>query len=481
MVHLAALLTARTRVLIQAQVGAARTQQLRSRRQGRLPVEDDATIQVADHDGIAGDRAGLHQLILDTRGVQTIRKVAHGLVVGKVGLTHPALRLVTAHLEDFLAVLAGLAHRDLHAAADGLRTDDGTGGLEGRTLGAFFLDDAGQSKGQLLEALVGHGGHLEDGPAERLQLRARDLGEIAAVRNIDLVEDDDAGALHDRHVALDLRQVTLVGLQLGLDDAQVFDRLAICFESGGVEHVHDDGATLDVAQEVEAEASSLGGAGDQAGNVGNRVARVAGRHDAQVRDQRRKGVIGDLRARRTQGGNQRGLSGGGEANESHVRDGLQLKDDVALLAGLTKKREAGGLACLRRQRRVAQTAAAALGDHVARARARQVGEQLTRHRLDDSALGNRQDDVRAGLTLAEVTHAGRAVIRTTMRATVVVQQRGLLLAHLKDHRTAIAAVSAVGAGQRLKLFTLNRGNAVTAIATHRMQSHAIHEVCHCCS
>ena len=68
-----------------------------------------------------------------------------------------------------------------------------------------------------------------------------------------------------------------------------------------------------------------------------------------------------------------------------------------------------------------------------------------------------------------------------MRTTVVVQQRGLLLAHLKDDRATITAVSAVRAGQRLELFTLNRGNAVTTVATHRMQSHAIHEVSHCCS
>ena len=323
-VHLAALLTARARVLVQAQVGAARAQQLRSGRQGRLPVEDDASIQVADHDGVAGNRAGLHQLVLDARGVQAIRKVTHGLVVSKVGLTHPALRLVAAHLEHFLAILTGLAHRDLHAAPDSLGTDDGTSSLESGTLRALRLDDAGQNKGQLLQALVGHGRHLENGPAERLQVRARNLGEITPVRDVDLVQNDDAGALHDRHVALDLRQVTLVSLQLCLDDAQVLNRLAISLEGGRVEHVHDDGATLDVAQEVKAEASSLRGTGDQAGNVGDRVARVAGRHDAQVRDQRRKGVIGDLRARRAQGRNQRGLTRRREANESHVRDGLQL-------------------------------------------------------------------------------------------------------------------------------------------------------------
>ena len=152
---------------------------------------------------------------------------------------------------------------------------------------------------------MGHCGDLEDGPTKGLEVRARDLGEIATVRNIDLVEDDDAGALHNRHVALDLRQIALVGLQLRLDNAQVLNRLAIGLEGGGVEHVHDDGAAFDVAQEIQAEASALRGTGDQAGDVSDRVARIAGRHHAQVRDQRREGVVGNLRARRTQGGDQR--------------------------------------------------------------------------------------------------------------------------------------------------------------------------------
>ena len=217
---------------------------------------------------------------------------------------------------------------------------------------------------------MGHGGHLKDGPAERLQVRARDLGKITTVRDVDLVQNDDAGTLHNRHVALDLRQVALVGLQLRLDDAQVLNRLAIGLEGGGVKHVHDNRATLDVAQEVEAEASSLGGTGDQAGNVGHRVARIACRHDAQVRDQRRKGVIGDLGARRAQGRNQRGLTRRREADESHVRDGLQLKDDVALLAGLAQQGEAGGLTGLRRQRSIAQATATTFGDHVTGARTR---------------------------------------------------------------------------------------------------------------
>ena len=137
--------------------------------------------------------------------------------------------------------------------------------------------------------------------------------------------------------------------------------------------MHDDRAALDVAQEVQAQAFALGSAGDQAGNVSHRVARVAGRHDAQVWHERGERVVGDLRARRTHGGNQRRLASRRKADEGHVGHGLELQDNVAFLARLAQQSEARGLACLRRERRVAQAAATTLGDHEARARARQVG------------------------------------------------------------------------------------------------------------
>ena len=135
---------------------------------------------------------------------------------------------------------------------------------------------------------MGHGGHLEDRPAERLEVGTRDLGQVSPVGNIDLVQDDDAGALHDRHVALDLSQFALIGGQLGLDDAQILHGLAVGLESDRVQDVHDDGAALNVTQEIQAQASSLGRAGNQAGDVGDRVARIPRRHDAKIRHEGRK-------------------------------------------------------------------------------------------------------------------------------------------------------------------------------------------------
>ena len=151
---------------------------------------------------------------------------------------------------------------------------------------------------------MGHGGHLEDGPAKGFEVRAGDLSKIATIRDINFVEHDDTRTLHDRHVALHLRQVALVGLQLGLDNAQILDGLAISLESSGVQDMHDDRAALNVAQEVQAKASSLRCTGNQAGNVSDRVTRVAGGHDAQIRHERRERIIRNLRTRRTHRGDQ---------------------------------------------------------------------------------------------------------------------------------------------------------------------------------
>jgi len=62
--------------------------------------------------------------------------------------------------------------------------------------------------------------------------------------------------------------------------------------------VNEDGAALDVAQEVKPQALALGGAGDEARHVGDGERIVAHVDHAEVRLQRGEGVIGDLRLRR---------------------------------------------------------------------------------------------------------------------------------------------------------------------------------------
>ncbi len=54
-------------------------------------------------------------------------------------------------------------------------------------------------------------------------------------------------------------------------------------------------ATLDVAEEARAEAGALVRAFDETGNIGEDEIDVTGTNDAEVRVQRREGVVGDFR------------------------------------------------------------------------------------------------------------------------------------------------------------------------------------------
>ena len=50
--------------------------------------------------------------------------------------------------------------------------------------------------------------------------------------------------------------------------------------------------------------------------------------------------------------------------------------------------------------------------------------------------------------------------------------------NLKNHVATIAAVRAVGASERLKLFALNRGAAVATITAGDVENGAVNEGCH---
>ncbi len=54
-------------------------------------------------------------------------------------------------------------------------------------------DDLGHRERQLAQALVARRGHLEDPEPALLEVRQDDVGELAAVGHVDLVERDQAG------------------------------------------------------------------------------------------------------------------------------------------------------------------------------------------------------------------------------------------------------------------------------------------------
>src|SRR5262249_62361860 len=73
---------------------------------------------------------------------------------------------------------------------------------------------------------------------------------------------------------------------------------------------------------------------DQPWKVGDHELALVHFDDAELRMQRRKRIVGDLRLRRADGGKERGLACVGQADQPGIRNQLQPQADRAFLAGL---------------------------------------------------------------------------------------------------------------------------------------------------
>ncbi len=218
----------------------------------------------------------------------------------------------------------------------------------------MFGDPFSQGERERTDALPGGAAHGEHSQPTSGDLGRDQVCQVTAIRYVNLVEDD-----HPRPV----RQVRGVRGQFGLDDVEVADGITAGLEGGAVQHVHDDRAALDMAQELKPQAASGTGAGDQAWDVGHRVRRkVTGQRHAEVRYEGGEGVVRDFGLGRAEHRDQRGLARAGKAHQRHVRDGLELQDGVKPLPRLAELREPRGLAPSGGKSRVAPATAATAGD-----------------------------------------------------------------------------------------------------------------------
>ena len=149
--------------------------------------------------------------------------------------------------------------------------------------------------------------------------------------------------------------------QLVLDRRVVLGRVG-AVDRREVEHVHEQSRALDVGEEVVPEAGALARALDQSGDVGEHELAVVGVDRAEHRLERRERVVGDLRRRARQAGQQRGLAGVRQPDEADVGEQLEVQLDPALLARQAALGEARRLARRRREVLVAATGRAALRD-----------------------------------------------------------------------------------------------------------------------
>ena len=343
------------------------------------------------------------------------------------------------------------------------------------------LDDLGHGEAELAQALVARGGDFEDAVAAGFQLGADEFGHVLAVGEVHLVERHQPGTVvqgHDFAVLAGVAHVHRVLFELGLDDGEVGERVAVRFEGAAVQDVHQGGATLHVAQEVVAEALAFAGAFDQAGNVGDGEADFAGLDHTEVGDQGGERVVGDLGPGSGHGGDEAGLAGGREAHQGDVGDGLQFQDDVAGFAFDAEQGEARGAALLGGQGRVAQAAQAAGGGDVFGAFAHEVGQDGAVLGLDHGAVGDGEDQGFAVLAAAPVAHAGAAVGGVPVRCVVVVQERGGLVVHAEDDVAAVAAVAAVGPAQGLELLAVDGDTPVAAGTAGYVQYYPVYKAGH---
>ena len=191
-------------------------------------------------------------------------------------------------------------------------------------------------------------------PAVRFHERLHARGALLGRDEIELVQHEPARLGEERFV---------VPLQFAHDRRRVVHRVAVGIERRQVDDVEQEARALQMAQELHAEARTVGGALDQPGNVGDdKAARRVGAHDAEVRRERGERVIGDFRPRGRNGADERALAGIGHPEETDVGQHLELQAQVALFAFLARRELARRAIGARLEMQVAEPALAAARD-----------------------------------------------------------------------------------------------------------------------
>ena len=200
-------------------------------------------------------------------------------------------------------------------------------------------DEREEGAAELVDPFTGRARDAEDGDDARVLDR-----ELRVRLEVDLVQDDDLRSFVE---------AGSVGGELGVDRPPLLvGRLR------AVDHVHERACTLEVGEELVAEADTLARSLDQPGDVGDDELAPVGRLDrAEHGLQRRERVVGDLRPRVREAGDERRLARVRQADERCVGEQLQMELDVALLAGQPDLGEARHLPCRRDEARVAAAAA----------------------------------------------------------------------------------------------------------------------------
>ena len=205
---------------------------------------------------------------------------------------------------------------------------------------------------QLLDALVGRRGQLRKQEAALLCVLADLLDRLTVIaQQVGLVGNNDLRTRCQKLAVAGKLGVDLLMSSIG----------SAALTACRVNQMQQQSAAINVAQEVVAQTGTLARALDNARNVGHdEVLLLTDRNHTEVGHQSREVVVCNLRARRRDHAQQRGLADIREADQTDIGQQLQLKDNIALD---TRQTRLGKTRCLTRRRckmRVAPAAVAAL-------------------------------------------------------------------------------------------------------------------------
>ena len=253
--------------------------------------------------------------------------------------------------------------------------------------------------------------------------------------------------------------------QFADDGLGVLDRIGIRVDRSNVDEVEQDTGALQVLEEADAEAGTVGGSFDQARDGGDGGALSgASPHAAQGGGPRGVRGGGDLRAGCGDGADERALAGVGQAEQADIGEDAQFEAQLALLARLARRRLARGAVGARLEMDVAEATLAASGQQDRFAVDIKIGDDLPAIDIgDDGADWNTQQDVLAAATVAI---AGFPVLTSFGEelARVAEFDQGIDIAVGHGlNVTAPSAIAAIRPAFRLILLAPERNHAVAAI------------------
>jgi len=207
------------------------------------------------------------------------------------------------------------------------------------------------------------------------------------------------------------------------------------------------------------------GAFDQAGQVGQYKIRRIDAHHAQLRCERRERIIGDLRPRRRDAGEEGRFSRIRPADQAGIGNQLQLEDDGLHFGRLARIGAARRLVRRALEMGVAETAIAALEQHDALAGLREIADQrFAVFLVNFRAYGHTQHSVVAIGARHFSAHAVLAAPGRQMLLVSVVDQRVEIVDRFRPHIAAAPAIAAIRAAIFDEFLAAERRAAVSARA-----------------